>query len=125
MRKFWSSIFLMMLVAVLLTACTNKNAKETKIEITEAEEQKELQEEDVNTDIGFPGEVLEESDSDDEIAEETLDSNSQIVEENVDETVDNSESVIPEKKGDDGPIKENTYDGDLLEPPAVGSDGVL
>lgn len=125
MRKFWSSVLLIILIAMFATACKKKPSEKIEMEITDVKEQMESNEEEVYTDIGFPGEVLEENDSDAEEVEIDADSKEESKENTNSMTEKNPENSNQMENQDADSKKENTYDGDLLEPVLNGSDSVL
>lgn len=81
--------------------------------------------------------VEEGTNSESSVVEESTNSESGMVKENMDDALndigsttendveDNAESEDSKYKEKEGIIKESTYEGDLLEPPAIGSDEVL
>lgn len=143
MRKDFCCIIMAMLVSLLFTACTERKKNETieSVEIVETvqyqndnlvetnvatEDCNEEQAEKNAFDIGFSGGVLDDSN----VSIESDEKETVIIDEKQDsdvsvETNEDTTENVTEENENVGPIRDNTYDGDLLEPPEASSDGVL
>lgn len=124
MKKIVFGVLAILCVLLLAIVCM-KQPKNESIESPDSE-------------YGFPGEILDDSDTyidtDNEMIEEyeeiegydIITSIESINKENNDTSENNDISENDSEESiDGGVIKDNTYDGDLLEPPPVSSAGVL
>lgn len=149
MKKYFYSIILILCVVLSLTACNTKRKnvitdssesaetanQETELNVEISENEPETSGSSyVDSQIGFSGEVLEESEDNEETGSsgEKKDQfgKNEVVVGNTSESVEATPGSTEDTSGADSEEdntgnKNDTYEGDLLEPVKNGSDGVL
>lgn len=117
MNKKWMIAVLLVVITACVLACTKKPVDETKSETVPVTEIEETNAAETNSDEmpAFPGETLPDIDSSYDQADESTDATA--------DTEAFTEETEPEEtKPQGGGIGYGNGEGDLLEPPAKGSD---